>query len=163
MTNEYFASRKSSKPKDNEMLRYGVLLALGVAILVLCLVYSTHVIQNSLVFKPETIYDEGFETPRSSIENLTGAKAQNGLYDVWLRFKCAGGVKLKEQSTFEEKRPSQALFWFHEKFPEDKGLPDQKHLTLLWRTKSEMTKVTNQWLLFDPATATYYYRVWGYE
>lgn len=163
MTNAYFASRKSSSPKENPTLRNAVLIILIVAVIVLCGIYSTHVIRNTMVFKPEKVYEEAFDTPISSIDNLTGDSKQTGLYDVWIRFKCAGGAKLKEESQFECKRPSQGLYWFEDKYPQDKGLATQTHLSLLWRCTSAVAKVKNQWLLHDPATATYYYREWGYK
>jgi hypothetical protein len=121
------------------------------------------VIQASMVLKLTDIYNEAFDTPITSIESLSGGGNVGGYYDVWLRFKCPGGATLKDESQYESKRTSQALRWFEDKFPEDKDLPSAMHLTLLWRTRSEVTKVTNQWLLCNVATATYYYRAWGFK
>jgi hypothetical protein len=165
MSDPYFANRKSSKskPELSPMVRNGLIIALAIAVIIMGIVYSTRVIQSTLVVKATSIYADAFDTPMSSIENLTGDGKNEGFFDVWIRFKCAGGAVLKEQSKFIEKRPSQALNWFQNKFPEDKELKDAKHLSLLWRETSEVTHVTNQWLLYNPASAKYYYRAWGYK
>ena len=113
MSNSYFANRKSkSKAKLNPMVRNIALISIAVGLFIFGAIYSTRVIQNTLVVKASSIYEENFETPMSSIENLTGDGKIGGFYDVWIRFKCATGATLKDQSKYESKRASQALHWF---------------------------------------------------